>query len=123
MWVGLPPPAPIHARLAQRKSATPTQQRSRYLNSRRAPSRRPQLSSLAPLRHGGERGSIPRGRTNCGSTQLDCTSRRNSKTRKRVREARAAADNRVVGGAVPPACTKSGREALNPNGEGADFNP
>ena len=26
-------------------------------------------------------------------------------TRKRVREARAAADNRVVGGAVPPACT------------------
>ena len=27
---------------------------------------------------------------------------------KRVREARAAADNRVVGGAVPPACTNQG---------------
>ena len=66
------------ARLAQRKSAAPTKQRSRYRNSRRAPIKRSYLSGLAPLRHGGERGSIHRGRTNFGSAQLDCMSRRNS---------------------------------------------
>jgi hypothetical protein len=45
-------------------------------------------------------------------------------------EATGAPDERVAGGAVPPtrpkcprrqAAITSGREALNPNGEGADF--
>jgi hypothetical protein len=84
---------PFHGRLAQRKSVVlQTEGRDIVILS----TYHHRVFSLVAERSCDIReaaGSSPARRTN---------------QRKRVREAAAAADNRVVGGAVPPACTNQG---------------